>query len=120
MNPAELKFPYLIARNINRLREFYSVSLNLSLRFQDEDKWCQLGAGKLDVAISSQEEASPCSGAAILVFSVENLSTAKAQIVKAGGQIIHERSMGSHGDICSCLDIEGNYFQIHAKPDPYI
>lgn len=115
METAVLKLPYLIANDLPELRRFYEQSLGLSLRFQDGEKWCQLQAGKLDLALSSPEEAAPCPGGAVLVFSVQSLEAAQAQILQAGGVVLHTRAMGSHGQVSSCRDIEGNFFQIHAR-----
>lgn len=115
MNQALLKTPYLISKNIGTLRDFYSNALGLQLRFQDEEKWCQMSAGKIDFAISSPQEAFPCTEGVVLVFSVQDITSAKTQIINAGGKVVHERSMGEHGNVCTCCDIEGNQFQIHAK-----
>ena len=57
---AEFKYTYLVARDLARMRDFYIGVLGLGVRFQDENRWCQMSAGRVDFAISSAEEAQPC------------------------------------------------------------
>jgi len=112
---ASLKFAFVVARNVGQLRDFYSSALGLPVKFEDGDKWCQLNAGRADVALASGEEAHPVVQGAAIVYQVDDLEAASQRVVAAGGSALATRDMGSHGRVATCVDIEGNYFQLFAS-----
>lgn len=110
-----LKFTCVVANDLERLRDFYGAALNMPVRFQDGARWCQLDGGKVDLALASPLEASPCPGGVINVFEVDSLLAACDRVLGAGGRVLQERSMGSHGTVVTCADTEGNHFQLFSK-----
>lgn len=115
-----LKFTYVVSRDMDRLRDFYVEALGVPVRFQDGDRWCQLDAGKVDLALSSTQEALPCPGGTVNVFQVDSLEAACGRVLEAGGRVLHKRAMGAHGTVVTCTDVEGNHFQLFSneRKDP--
>jgi predicted enzyme related to lactoylglutathione lyase len=112
---ASLKFAFVVARNVGQLRDFYSSALGLPVRFQDGDKWCQLNGGRADVALGSGEEAHPVVQGTAIVYQVDDLADASQRVITAGGSVLATRDMGSHGQVATCRDIEGNVFRLFAS-----
>src|SRR5215207_7676530 len=110
-----LKLAYVVAQNVDALRDFYASALGLPVRFQDGAKWCQLDGGGIDLAISSVEEAAPCPRGTFAVFRTDDMSAARDRVAVAGGKVSHQRDMGAHGSVVTCTDVEGNHFQIFAS-----
>lgn len=109
---SSFKFAYIVAKDVHRLRDFYSTALDFPVRFQDGSRWCQLNGGRVDIALSSKDEAEPCPSGTVAVYQVEDLQEASRRVIDAGGQVIHQRSMGDHGHVMTCIDVEGNHFQL--------
>jgi len=112
---ASLKFAFVVARDVELLRDFYASALGLPIRFQDGDKWCQLNAGRADIALGNAEEAHPLVQGTAVVYQVDDLTAAAHRVVAAGGSVLATRDMGSHGRVATCVDIEGNCFQLFAS-----
>jgi predicted enzyme related to lactoylglutathione lyase len=110
-----VKFAYVVAQDIDRLRDFYVAALGMPIHFQDGSRWCQLDGGRVDLALSSEEEAQPCPGGTVVVYQVESLDEGRDRVTAAGGRVLHRRGMGAHGDVMTCLDVEGNHFQLFAS-----
>jgi len=111
----EIKYTYLIARDVERMRDFYAGSLGLPVKFQDAGRWCQMDGGRVDFPLSCAEEAQPCPSGFVTVFRVQSLEAAAAKVETAGGKVVHRRSMGDHGAVITCVDIEENFFQLFAR-----
>lgn len=112
---SSFKFAYVVAKDVDRLRDFYSTALGLPVRFQDGSRWCQLNGGRVDIALSSREEAEPCPSGTVAVYQVEDLQEVSRSVIAAGGLVLHRRSMGDHGHLVTCIDVEGNHFQLFAN-----
>ena len=110
-----IKYAYVVADDVPKLRDFYSQTLGMPVRFQDGSRWCQLDGGRVDLALSSAEEASPCPKGTVSVYEVIGLDEAMARATEAGGRILSRRDMGGHGGVVTCQDTEGNHFQLFAK-----
>ena len=112
---SSVKFAYVVAHDVDRLRDFYAAALGMPVRFQDGSRWCQLDGGRVDLALSSRDEAEPCPGGTVAVYQVENLDEARSRVSAAGGRVLHRRRMGAHGQVMTCVDVEGNHFQLFAS-----
>jgi len=110
-----LKFSFVVAKNVEQLSGFYISALGLPVKFRDGDKWCQLNAGRADVAVGNAAEAHPLVQGTVVVYQVDDLAAASQRVVAAGGSLLATRDMGSHGRVATCLDIEGNHFQLFAS-----
>jgi predicted enzyme related to lactoylglutathione lyase len=109
---ASLKFAFVVARDVELLRDFYASALGLPIRFQDGDRWCQLNAGRADIALGNGEEAHPVVQGTAVVYQVDDLTAASQRVVAAGGSVLATRDMGSHGQVATCRDVEGNDFRL--------
>jgi predicted enzyme related to lactoylglutathione lyase len=110
--PKRLQNVYLVAQRPAQLHAFYESALGLPLKFRDEDRWIQYGLG---MALASPEEAAPAQSGAVMVFEVEDFDGARERITAAGGEVIGERDMGSHGAVLSLRDPEGNIVQLFRR-----
>jgi predicted enzyme related to lactoylglutathione lyase len=112
---SSIKFAFVVARDVDRMRDFYAQALELPVRFQDGHKWCQLDAGRADVALGGSAEAHPIAQGTVVVYQVSDLEAAKGRVLAAGGAILATREMGSHGSVATCTDVEANHFQLFAS-----
>jgi predicted enzyme related to lactoylglutathione lyase len=110
--PKRLQNVYLVAQRPAQLHAFYESALGLPLKFRDQDRWIQYGLG---MALASPEEAAPAQSGAVMVFEVEDFDGARERITAAGGEVIGERDMGSHGAVLSLRDPEGNIVQLFRR-----
>ncbi|NML47649.1 glyoxalase [Ramlibacter sp. G-1-2-2] len=112
MEVKRLQNVYLVAQRPGELNAFYESALGLKLKFRDGDRWIQYGAG---MALACPEEAAPATSGAVLVFEVDEFDSAKERITAAGGAVLAERDMGSHGAVLSLRDPEGNIVQLFKR-----
>lgn len=118
MAEVDLQSVYIVAKDVERLSEFYLSSLGMPVQFRDANKWTQFRQQRSAFALSCAEEAAQGAIGAVPVFQVtgEAQDDVQRKIVSAGGQLIGTRDMGSHGVVATCKDPEGNLFQIFSKP----
>jgi len=104
---------FQVTRDMDRAVAFYRDVLGLDVKFQDGGKWCQLTAGDTKLALSSPEEATPAENGSVVVFQVDDLDAARAQLEAAGTEIEAVRDMGNHGRILACRDPDGTILQLY-------
>jgi len=116
--PKRLQNVYVVAERPTELHAFYSSALGLQLKFSDGERWYQYGVGTGNVSLACREEAAPALSGMVMVFEVDDFSSAQERIEAAGGQVLGVRDMGSHGAVLSLRDPEGNIVQLfrHAPP----
>jgi predicted enzyme related to lactoylglutathione lyase len=117
-SPLRLQNVFVVAERPDELHAFYQSALGLQLRFRDQDRWFQYGVGGSNVALACREEAAPASAGLVMVFEVDDLQAARAQVAAAGGEILGERDMGAHGRVLSLRDPEGNVVQLFQRAAP--
>lgn len=106
---------YTVARDMDRLHDFYKQVLNMPPKFRDADRWTQFSVGNTSFALSSIAEAAPNSAGSVVVFEADSLDGIREAVATAGGSFIAERDMGSHGAVLSFTDPEGHAFQVFSK-----
>ena len=106
---------YYTVADMDRAAAFYDKVFGMKLKFRDGDKWTQLDAGNVSVALSSREESASAEGGAVVAFEVEDMGAFESRLAEAGAEIIQRRDMGSHGKVIAFKDSEGNIVQIFAK-----
>ncbi len=117
MADVDLQSVYIVAKDIDRLSEFYLSALNLPIQFRDSNKWTQFRQERSAFALSSPEEAAPAAVGAVPVFQVaaEARDEVQRKILSAGGQLLATRDMGTHGAVSTWRDPEENIFQLFSK-----
>lgn len=113
--PRRLQNVFIVARQPGALHAFYEQALGLQMKFRDQDRWIQYGVGGTNVALACAEEAAPAAAGLVPVFEVEDFAGAQERIAAAGGQVLGERDMGSHGAVLSLRDPEGNIVQLFRR-----
>lgn len=117
MAEIDLQTVYVVAKDVGRLETFYAQALGLPVQFRDENKWTQFRQQRSAFALSSAEEAAPGAVGAVPVFQVAGEAREELQqkILSAGGQLLAQRDMGSHGVVATYQDPEENLFQVFSK-----
>lgn len=117
MADIDLQTVYLVAKDIGQLEAFYASALGLPVQFRDEGKWAQFRLQRSAFALSSADEAAPGSFGAVPVFQIprEAQEQVRQKIASAGGQLLAQRDMGSHGVVATYKDPEENIFQVFSK-----
>lgn len=112
----KVRSSYVVTHDIQKLVPFYEALLETKLQFQDGKKWAQFPSDTGRFAISSPEEAAAPGLSSVVVFEVEDLADAEANVLKHGGQILSRRDMGSHGVTVTFSDPADNVSQLFFKP----
>jgi predicted enzyme related to lactoylglutathione lyase len=106
---------YHVARDMERLRAFYEDTLSLPLKFSDGDRWSQFGLQGTNFSLSSPAEAAGEALGAMVVFEVDTLDGAESLLNAGGGRLLARRDMGTHGQILTFADPEGNVAQLFCR-----
>ncbi|RDJ20305.1 glyoxalase [Bosea caraganae] len=109
---------YTIVRDLDAQQAFYTRVLGIAPKFRDADRWSQFGIGNTNFALSSVAEAAPGAAGSVVVFEANHLDGLRELVVEAGGSFVAAREMGTHGNILSFMDPEGQPFQVFAKASP--
>jgi predicted enzyme related to lactoylglutathione lyase len=112
MTITSLQNLYVVARDMDRMKEFYGNALGAVEKFRDGARWAQLKIGGSNFALASIEEAGAGQAGVTPVFTADSLNPAIEAVVRHGGRLLATRDMGSHGKTATCADPEGNVFQI--------
>jgi predicted enzyme related to lactoylglutathione lyase len=102
---------------MGQLEDFYVSALGMPVQFRDENKWTQFRLQRGAFALSSPEEAAEGTVGAVPVFQIASADQdeVRQKIVSAGGQLLAQRDMGTHGVVTTYKDPEENIFQIFSK-----
>jgi predicted enzyme related to lactoylglutathione lyase len=108
MAEVDIQSVYLVAKDMGRLEEFYVSALGMPVQFRDENKWTQFRLQRSAFALSSADEAAQGAVGAVPVFQVagEAQDEVRQKIVSAGGQLLAQRDMGTHGVVTTYEDPE--------------
>jgi predicted enzyme related to lactoylglutathione lyase len=108
---------YFVAKDIGRLEAFYQSALDMPVQFRDANKWTQFRLVRNAFALSSAEEAAQGAVGAVPVFQVagEVQDEVRQKILSAGGRLLAQRDMGTHGVVFTYQDPEDNVFQVFSK-----
>jgi len=112
---ARLQNVVLTVQDMEKMAQFYSEALSLSLRFRDGEKWTQLTDGEHFFALAAPEEMPFSASGSIPIFEVENVESARDQMTELGAVVSTIRDMGDHGLTATVTDPEGNLFQIFMR-----
>src|SRR5580658_551589 len=106
MAEIDLQSVYLAAKDIGRLEDFYASALGMPVQFRDENKWTQFRLQRSAFALSSVEEAASGAVGAVPVFQVAGAAQDEVQqkILTAGGKLLAQRDMGTHGVVATYRD----------------
>jgi predicted enzyme related to lactoylglutathione lyase len=117
MAEVDLQTVYFVAKDVGRLEEFYVSALGIPVQFRDPNKWTQFRLQRSAFALSSVEEAAKGAVGAVPVFQVagESQDEVRQSILSAGGQLLAQRDMGTHGVVTTYKDPEENVFQVFSK-----
>lgn len=116
--PTRVQNVFIATQALARLHAFYEGALGLPLKFRDGDRWIQYGVGNTNVALACLEEAAPATRGLVMVLEVDSFEGAQERIMAAGGQVVGQRDMGSHGAVLSLRDPEGNLLQLFRRATP--
>ncbi len=113
----KLQNVYLAAPDVGKAVAFYRDVLGLNLRFQDGERWAQFDAGGVSFAVAAVGEGTAVpGGGAVVVFEVEDLERALAELrprgVRVEGDIV---DMGAHGRYVNIRDPFGNPLQLFQR-----
>jgi len=84
---------------------FYVEVLGFSLQFRDGDRWAQLSAGDVALALAGPGEAEP--GKTGVTLKVRDLQAAVACVVAAGGSVVRPAAVGAHEVRATVIDPAG-------------
>lgn len=117
MAEVDMQSVYIVAKDIGRLSEFYIAALNMPVQFRDANKWTQFRLQRSAFALSSAEEAAQGAVGAVPVFQIagEAREEIEQKILSAGGLLLGQRDMGTHGFVSTYRDPENNLFQVFSK-----
>ena len=117
MAEVDIQTVYFVAKDMGRLEDFYVSALGIPVQFRDENKWTQFRLQRSAFALSSTEEAAQGAVGAAPVFQVsgEAQDEVRHKILSAGGQLLEQRDMGTHGTVTTYRDPEENIFQVFSK-----
>ena len=117
MAEVDMQSVYIVAKDIGRLSEFYIAALNMPVQFRDANKWTQFRLQRTAFALSSAEEAAQGAVGAVPVFQIAGDVRAEVEqkILAAGGLLLGQRDMGTHGFVATYKDPEDNIFQVFSK-----
>jgi predicted enzyme related to lactoylglutathione lyase len=117
MAEVDIQTVYFVAKDMGRLEDFYISALGMPVQFRDENKWIQFRLQRSAFALSSPEEAAEGIVGAVPVFQVTSAAQdeVRQKIVSAGGQLLAQRDMGTHGVVTTYKDPEENIFQVFSK-----
>jgi predicted enzyme related to lactoylglutathione lyase len=117
MAEVDIQTVYFIAKDMGQLEDFYVSALGMPVQFRDENKWTQFRLQRGAFALSSSEEAAEGTVGAVPVFQIASAAQdeVRQKIVSAGGQLLSQRDMGTHGVVTTYKDPEENIFQIFSK-----
>ena len=117
MAEIDMQSVYIVAKDMDRLAGFYAEALGMPVQFRDANKWTQFRLQRSAFALSSAEEAAQGAVGAVPVFQVagETRNEVEEKILSAGGQLIGQCDMGSHGFVVTYKDPEENIFQVFSK-----
>jgi predicted enzyme related to lactoylglutathione lyase len=94
----------LAADDVTEAARFFGETLGLELQFQDGDRWAQLSAGGISIALAGRDER-PEGGVAVNV-KVADLESAVARAVEAGALLVKPATRGEH-EISAALRAPG-------------
>ncbi|WP_345537342.1 VOC family protein [Variovorax defluvii] len=114
-SPKRLQNVFVVAERPAELHAFYESALGLQLKFRDQDRWIQYGAGNTNVAVACKEEGAPATSGVVMVFEVEDFAATIERVEALGGEVLGQRDMGSHGAVLSLRDPEGNIVQLFKR-----
>jgi predicted enzyme related to lactoylglutathione lyase len=106
---------YYVAHDMPRQRAFYEGLLGMRCRFEDGRRWVQYAPGGSNLALAEPGEAPEGLRGGIAVLEVETLDNLAAEVGAAGGTVLGQRSMGSHGVVATVRDPEGNLLQLWTR-----
>jgi predicted enzyme related to lactoylglutathione lyase len=112
---SKIQSTYVATRNMEASTTFYQQALGLRLKFRDGDRWAQFDVGGANFALSSPAEAADGAQGAVVVFETEDLAAQTNAVLAAGGTLVGERDMGSHGRVATFSDPQGSRFQVFAR-----
>jgi predicted enzyme related to lactoylglutathione lyase len=117
MAEVDIQTVYFVAKDMTRLENFYESALGMPIQFRDKNKWTQFRLQRSAFALSSAEEAAQGAVGAVPVFQVagESQDEVRQKILSAGGQLLAQRDMGTHGVVATFKDPEENVFQVFSK-----
>jgi predicted enzyme related to lactoylglutathione lyase len=115
MTTVRLQNIHVVARDVERVADFWQRAIGLSPKFRDADRWVQLKAGEQSFAVASLTEGIPGQAGAVPVFEVADFGATSAAILAHGGQVLSERDMGDHGRVLTFQDPAGNVGQLFAR-----
>jgi predicted enzyme related to lactoylglutathione lyase len=84
----------LSVADVSRACGFYSGVLGFRLQFRDGDRWAQLSAGDVTLAVAGPGEAEP--GTTGLALKVSDVAATVDAVVAAGGRVLRPPAAGSH------------------------
>jgi predicted enzyme related to lactoylglutathione lyase len=85
------------------------------LLISDTDAWAEFRTGDASFALGSPAETPIAAQGAVAVFESDELDRLIEGITTEGGRLIAKRDMGDHGELATCLDPQGNLFQVLVK-----
>lgn len=117
MADVDMQSVYIVAKDMDRLSEFYIAALSMPVQFRDTSRWTQFRLQRSAFALSSTEEAAAGAIGAVPVFRVsgEAQEDVQRKIVSAGGKLLGTRDMDTHGVVSTYKDPEDNLFQVFSK-----
>jgi predicted enzyme related to lactoylglutathione lyase len=118
MSVQKIQSVYMVVNDMDSLHAFYSQVLGMPPKFRDKDRWTQFNIGGTNFALSSPEEAAPGASGSVIVFEAASLNGVRESVEGAGGKLVGERDMGSHGKVATFTDPEGRLFQVFSKNTP--
>lgn len=114
MTVLKIQNVYLATGQATRDADFYRQALGADVRFADEEHWVQLAIAGSNLALAGPRESAAPQGA-VVVYEVDDIAAHETAIVAAGGTIISQCDMGSHGRTLGFADPSGNIGQLFQR-----
>lgn len=118
MKVKEIGLSWIVVKNIKQAVSYYKDVVGLKLvEFHEEFGWAELegfnGGSRLGIAQENPQEHVTAGQNAVVTFTVENIETAKAEMLKKGakceGNVIE---VPGHVKMQTVVDLDGNRFQL--------
>ena len=112
----KLRTLVLAVDDLNAACAFYTDVLGFPLRFRDGDRWAQLDAGGIDIALAAGGER-PATGIA-LSLKVGDVAAALDRVRSGGGEVAGEPARGAHEIRASFTDRDGHLIYLYSSVEP--
>jgi catechol 2,3-dioxygenase-like lactoylglutathione lyase family enzyme len=110
---ASIDHVYYWTADMDRAIGFYRETLGLRVLSRHEDKWAELDAGPIRLALHGTRDGAPAStGGAAAAFRVDDLDATAAALRDRGVEFVHQGEVEDYGRFALFTDPDGNVLSL--------